>query len=142
MPDTTLIILLGLDPHRDTPVEILHTILLGVEKYVWHSTHSTLKGADRTLFAARLQSSSIDGLDIDPLRTEYFLQYSNNLIGRHFKSLMQLLVFHTHGLLSNELFALTKAVGFLGPMLWCTEINDLELYLVRFYSPPLHKIIT
>jgi hypothetical protein len=132
----------GLDPHRDTPIEILHTILLGVDKYVWHSTHTSLKGADRALFATRLQSSNIDGLDIDPLRADYFLQYSNNLIGRHFKSLMQLMVFHVHGLVSNELYALTKAVGFLGAMLWCAEINDLELYLVHIYSALVLLIIT
>ncbi len=31
----------GIDPHRDTPGEILHTYLLGNDKYVWHDTSKT-----------------------------------------------------------------------------------------------------
>ncbi|KAJ7354303.1 hypothetical protein DFH08DRAFT_691283 [Mycena albidolilacea] len=33
-----LLRLRSLDPHRDSPCEILHTVLLGEDKYVWHET--------------------------------------------------------------------------------------------------------
>ncbi|KAJ6609282.1 hypothetical protein B0H10DRAFT_1954712 [Mycena sp. CBHHK59/15] len=29
----------GLDPHQDSPCEILHSILLGDDKYIWHKTN-------------------------------------------------------------------------------------------------------
>lgn len=89
-----------------------------------------MKDSDLALFGTRLQSSNIDGLAIDSFRAHYIVQYRNNLIGRHFKTLMQLAAFHVHGLVSDNLFALLKAVGSLGAVLWVAEIEGLEAYLV------------
>ncbi|KAG9079195.1 hypothetical protein FRC06_007889, partial [Ceratobasidium sp. 370] len=119
----------GLDPHRDTPVEILHTILLGVEKYAWYTFHSSTKPDAHKTFETRLQCADIKGLDIDPVRASYVVRFRNNLIGRHFKMLMQLTVFYVHDLVSADVFSLIKAVGDLGAVLWYSEITDLELYL-------------
>ncbi|KAG9089457.1 hypothetical protein FS749_001317 [Ceratobasidium sp. UAMH 11750] len=119
----------GLDPHRDTPVEILHTILLGIEKYAWYSFHSSTKPDAHKTFETRLQAANIKGLDVDPIRASYILRFRNNLIGRHFQMLMQLTVFYVHDLVSADLFLLIKAVGDLGAMLWYSEITDLEAYL-------------
>jgi hypothetical protein len=58
------------------------------------------------------------------------MQYRNGLIGKHFKTLMQTMVFHIHGLVSDSQFTLAKAIGFLGAQLWVHEIPALELYLV------------
>jgi hypothetical protein len=122
--------LLGLDPHRDTPVEILHTILLGVERYAWHAFHSSTKADAQKTFETRLQSSDILALEIDPIRASYIMNYKNNLIGRQLKMLMQLTAFHVHDLVHPNLFTLIKAVGDLGAVLWYSEIRNLELYLV------------
>ncbi|KAF7311326.1 hypothetical protein MKEN_01034300 [Mycena kentingensis (nom. inval.)] len=118
----------GLDPHRDTPVEILHTILLGIVKYVWHMLHTSWSAKEHDIFAIRLQSTDTDGLTIPPIRAAYMLQYRNNLIGKHFKALMQTMVFHMHQITSAEQFALVKAVCALGPMLWVSEIDNMEQY--------------
>ncbi|KAJ3803923.1 hypothetical protein F5876DRAFT_71048, partial [Lentinula aff. lateritia] len=85
-----------LDPTQDTPVEILHTILLGVVKYVWHMFHTSLNIDQKNLFVVRLQSTDLDGLTVPPLRAAYMMQYNNNLIGKHFKTLMQTMAFHVH----------------------------------------------
>ncbi|KAJ7939543.1 hypothetical protein B0H13DRAFT_1850332 [Mycena leptocephala] len=58
----------GIDPHRDTPAEILHTYLLGNDKYVWHDTTKQWDGKREEIFAARLAASSITGLSIPPPR--------------------------------------------------------------------------
>ncbi|KAJ7780397.1 hypothetical protein B0H14DRAFT_3095767 [Mycena olivaceomarginata] len=118
----------GLDPNRDTPVEILHTILLGIVKYVWYTLHSGWSEAQRDLFVIRLQSTDIGGLTIPPIRTAYMMQYRNGLIGKHFKTLMQTMLFHVHDLVSPELFTLVKAVSELGAMLWVHEIDNIAKY--------------
>ncbi|KAG8688734.1 hypothetical protein FRC11_004889 [Ceratobasidium sp. 423] len=119
----------GLDPHCDTPIEILHTILLSVEKYAWHTFHSSTKPDAHKTFETRLQSSNILALEIDPIHASYIMNYKNNLIGCQLKMLMQLTVFHIHDLVHPNLFALVKAVGNLGAVLWYSEIHNLDLYL-------------
>jgi hypothetical protein len=120
----------GLNPARDTPVELLHTFLLGVEKYVWHNLNETWTDAQRELMAVRLQSSDTSGLNIPPLQAPYLIQYRNNLIGKHFKSLSQLLIFHIHDLVSPEQFVLVRSVSDLGARLWVPEIDNMNDYLV------------
>ncbi|KDQ53223.1 hypothetical protein JAAARDRAFT_49941 [Jaapia argillacea MUCL 33604] len=77
----------------------------------------------------KLQSSSIDGLTIPPIRSAYLHQYRNLLIGRQFKQILQTSVFHLHGKLDENHFLLWKAVGSLCALLWYLEIANLEEYL-------------
>ncbi|KAJ7182641.1 hypothetical protein C8R43DRAFT_1083606 [Mycena crocata] len=120
-----------IDPHRDTPGEILHTYLLGNDKYVWHDTTKVWDeaGTKADLFASRLASSSICGLSIPPPRPRYIVKYKNSLIGKHFKMLQQLGVFSMHDLCSPLLFDLWKATGELGALLWFPQINNMDQYL-------------
>ncbi|KAL0565048.1 hypothetical protein V5O48_016984 [Marasmius crinis-equi] len=102
-----------LDPSQDTLVEILHTILLGVEKYGWHNLHSHWNDRQRGLFTICLQSTDISGLKIPPIRAEYMM---------HFRVSSTRL-----GLRSS--IRLVRALGELAPMLWISEINDMDVYL-------------
>ncbi|KAJ7888627.1 hypothetical protein B0H14DRAFT_3081939 [Mycena olivaceomarginata] len=122
----------GLDPSQDTPVELLHTVLLGVMKYIWHMLNtSQWSDADRHLLAIRLQSTDISGLTIPPIRAGYMIQYRNNLIGKHFKMLMQILIFHVHRICSPAQFTLIKAAGELGARIWVPEIDNMDEYLAQ-----------
>ncbi|KAJ7048004.1 hypothetical protein C8F01DRAFT_1008807 [Mycena amicta] len=120
----------GLDPARDTPVEILHTILLGVIKYVWHHLHTRQwSDANRQLLAIRLQSTDISSMKIPPVRGAYMIQYRNNLIGKHYKTIMQTLAFHVHDICTPEQFQLIKASADLGARVWVSTIDDMETYI-------------
>ncbi|KAJ7885706.1 hypothetical protein B0H14DRAFT_2338587 [Mycena olivaceomarginata] len=125
-----LLRLRSLDPHRDSPCEILHTILLGEDKYVWHETTKVWNDEQGALFAARLQSASLDGLNLPSLRSKYMVQYKKSLIGKHYKALQQLGIFQLDATLcSQEVFELWKANGVLGALLWFPEIKDMDQYL-------------
>ncbi|KAG2004503.1 hypothetical protein CC2G_003056 [Coprinopsis cinerea AmutBmut pab1-1] len=121
----------GLDPHRDSPCETLHTYLLGQKKYVWHATSKGWDKKKEDVFATRLRGVSIDGLSIDSIRAQYFVRYKNSLIGKHFKSLQQVAIFclNSDSLCSPDLFNLWKASGELGALLWFSEIRNMDEYV-------------
>ncbi|KAF7293432.1 FAD-binding-3 domain-containing protein [Mycena indigotica] len=120
----------GLDPCQDTPVELLHTVLLGVMKYIWHFMNTKQwSDSDRCLLAIRLQSTDTSSLTIPPIRAAYIVQYRNSLIGKHFKTLMQTLAFCSHDICTAEQRRLIKTAGDLGARLWIPEIDDMDAYL-------------
>ncbi|TFK29556.1 hypothetical protein FA15DRAFT_677776 [Coprinopsis marcescibilis] len=118
------------DMTQDTPIEILHTVLLGVVKYAWHGTHTTWKGGEKGLYIPRLQSTDTQGLAIPSIRAGYIMQYANSLIGRQLKILAQVNTFHIHDLVSEDQFRLVKSVGVLASLLWVPEIHDMSEYLI------------
>ncbi|KAJ7078983.1 hypothetical protein C8R43DRAFT_1092894 [Mycena crocata] len=123
----------GLDSSQDTPLELLHTILLGVIKYIWHHMNTEKwSDTDRHLLAICLQSTDLGGVTVPPICAAYMMtQYRNNLIGKHFKTLMQILPFHISDISTPEQFTLIKAVGELGARLWVPEIDNMDEYLAQ-----------
>ena len=127
---------IGLDPHWDSSIDILHTILLGIDKYVWHKTSSAWNEARGKLFSIRLDlASSLDGLSGSCEDAEYLVSYKNNLIGRQFKFIQQLAIFHLHrDMCSDLVFDLWRATGELGALLWYPVVELLPPSCWGLYS--------
>ncbi|KZV70154.1 hypothetical protein PENSPDRAFT_456492 [Peniophora sp. CONT] len=126
----------GFNVHKDTPTEILHTILLGVVKYFWGQTMFILKQSSNAqqlaMFRARLHSLGDDGLNLPlHLSADYLCQFSGSLIGKHMKSLAQVMPFLVCDLVDEKLLHAWNVIGSLVVLLWHTAIDDKELYLAE-----------
>ncbi|VDC00587.1 unnamed protein product [Peniophora sp. CBMAI 1063] len=120
--------MIGLNIHQDTPVEILHSILLGIIKYIWRHSLSLWNDKIKATFVLRLQSTDILGLSVPPIRAGYLTQYGRSLVGRQLKTVGQTVVFHIHDIVDKEVFDVWKAVGELTALLWLPEIDDMKEY--------------
>lgn len=114
----------GFDPTRDSPVELLHTILLGIVKYAWHMSHTPWKAVKKSIFTTRLHGLDWNGMNAHSVRPEYLIQYANSLVGRQLKTIVQSFVFVAYDLVSPDLFSTWKATGELTALLWLSEITD------------------
>jgi hypothetical protein len=122
----------GVDIHRDTPTEILHTVLLGVVKYFWAQTVFVFEKAKKlSTLESRLASVNISGLELPKILASYMCQYRGSLIGKHFKAIIQVMVFVSYDLLTPQLLNTWLLMGRLTSLLWYTTIDDLKLYTVR-----------
>jgi hypothetical protein len=125
----------GLDPNLDTPVELLHTVLLGAIKYIWSLTCSWLTTSKLLdTFQARLASISVRGLNCTPIRASYLVQYRGSLIGRQFKQIIQVAPFAVYGLVNENLFNAWLAAGRMTATMWFPEIDNMTEYCVRCLS--------
>jgi len=122
----------GLDIHKDTPTEILHTILLGIVKYFWGQTAYILdKNHSLGTFQMQLKSINRDGLNSPTLSADYIVRYKGSFIGKHFKSLTQVMPYLIYDLVPQAVLQGWSVIGKLVVLLWHTSIEDINSYLVN-----------
>ncbi|KAI0688439.1 hypothetical protein BC835DRAFT_1408072 [Cytidiella melzeri] len=121
----------GVNIHLDTPTEILHTILLGIVKYFWGQTVFILeKSKLLSVLQSWMESISQNGLNLPSFSPDYMCRYRGSLIGKHFKSLAQVMPFLVYDLVPQIVVDGWNVIGELVVLLWHTTIEDREKYLV------------
>ncbi|KAK1221922.1 hypothetical protein PQX77_015250 [Marasmius sp. AFHP31] len=123
----------GLNPHSDTPVEILHIVLLGFVKYLWRDViqNQIKKKEDKMAeLSAHLSSVNVDGLGLPSfLAGDTLTKFYGSLTGGDFRKLAQVAPFVLHGLVSEDCYETWVVLSKLIPLIWQPEILDLPLYL-------------
>ena len=96
----------GLDPHADTSVEILHTILLEFVKYFWCDVVHNQLGSNpqkKELLKTRLNSLDISGLQLGhQLSRHTLVQYAGSLTGWDFHIIAQVAPYVLYDLVPME----------------------------------------
>ena len=93
-------VLLLLSSYRGTPLEVLHTILLGLAKYMLKQFMPRLTNRMKEEVLARVNAFPHSGL-----RSKMFgnvCRYYNSFVGRDFKGLSQMSVFILSPYLSSD----------------------------------------
>ncbi|KAJ3846278.1 hypothetical protein EV368DRAFT_70052, partial [Lentinula lateritia] len=122
----------GLDPHQDTPVKILHVILLGVVKYHWRDAVARTK-KDHNILIGHLSSFNTWGLGLSPLPGKTLVNYAGSFTGWDFQAVVQATPFVLYGLLSGEQLETWKALSSLASLVWQPEIHDIDEYIPKFH---------
>eukprot|EP00731_Ephydatia_muelleri_P019835 Em0012g660a len=129
---------LFIDLHRCTPVEVLHTLLLGPYKYLFRDLMGRLTTVQRKEIQARISSFSFSGFDMKLSRN--VAKYFKSFVGRDFKILAQLALFVLPPYLTpgetEVWFALSKVFKFVYcdtfylRWLMCTSLNAWPLHML------------
>ncbi|KAI5988854.1 hypothetical protein F5J12DRAFT_728064 [Pisolithus orientalis] len=122
----------GVDIHLDTPTEILHTILLGIVKYFWGQTIFLIEKAKLLeVLHSCLDSIKCEVLNAPSLNADYICNYKGSLIGKHFKSLAQVMLFVIYDLVPQSIIDRWTIIGELVVFLWHMQIDNLKVYLAK-----------
>ena len=71
----------------------------------------------------------------DPdLRPEYLIQSHGSLIGKQFKSLAQVMPYLVYNLVLQKFLDAWTTIGSLVILLWHTDIEDIDDYLVWYFT--------
>ncbi|KAH9813910.1 hypothetical protein DFH28DRAFT_1169954, partial [Melampsora americana] len=119
----------GFDGQLDTPVEILHVVLLGVVKYLFRDAMDNLPEAALPSVMARWKSFNPKGLNIPPIQPKTLTQFYHSLVGKDFRTILQTVPFVLFPHFSEARRKLWTVLSHLGSFLFQARITDMKSYL-------------
>ncbi|KAH9821902.1 hypothetical protein DFH28DRAFT_1120221 [Melampsora americana] len=124
------------DGHKETPVEILHVVLLGITKYLFRDAMkdvgNTKAGSiNYNYLSAKWRSFSSKGLNIPAIQPGNLITYYNSLIGKDFRTVLQTVPFVLFDFLMPDKRHVWTALCILSSYIFQTEIPNMNQYLAE-----------
>ncbi|KAH9819564.1 hypothetical protein DFH28DRAFT_1145465 [Melampsora americana] len=125
--------------HLDTPVEILHVVLLGIVKYLFRDEMKMIgsmkTGTEKYAeLSACWRSFNTKGLKIPPIQPNTLIQFSNSLIGKEFRVVLQTVPFVFFKYISPAKRHIWISLCLLTSYIFQTEISNMATYLTELRS--------
>ncbi|KAI8452471.1 hypothetical protein BY996DRAFT_8515030 [Phakopsora pachyrhizi] len=121
----------GFDGHKDTPVEVLHVVLLGILKYLYRDLIGGLSANKKEELIARLQTFDTNNLNIQPIKAKYLIQHYSSLVGKDFKALIQAAPFVFFQLIEDSKCKIWTSLCHLCSFIFQTHIRDIKKYTAK-----------
>ncbi|KAJ3382866.1 hypothetical protein HDU80_001440 [Chytriomyces hyalinus] len=106
----------------DTPVEILHCVLLGIVKYLMLATIEGLKGTKKQDLKAYLEGVLQEGL-LERIDGHSLVHYVGSLVGKDFRLFVQIAPFALTNVVTKELLATWVSLSHLVAHLYMSHIH-------------------
>ncbi|KAI8444521.1 hypothetical protein BY996DRAFT_8694743 [Phakopsora pachyrhizi] len=119
------------DGHKDTPVEVLHVVLLGILKYLYRDLIGGLSANKKEELIARLQTFDTNNLNIQPIKAKYLIQHYSSLVGKDFKALIQAAPFVFFQLIEESKRKIWTSLCHLCSFIFQTHIRDIKKYTAK-----------
>ncbi|KAI0054859.1 hypothetical protein BV25DRAFT_1766987, partial [Artomyces pyxidatus] len=119
------------DANQDSPVEILHVVLLGVVKYWWRDAVSRISSGDKENLKARISGLDVTGLGIPQPRGSTLVQYAKSLTGQDFRVILQIAPSVLQGLIPDTHYEAWLTLCRLAPLVYQPRIVNLDEYMDR-----------
>ncbi|CAH7689411.1 hypothetical protein PPACK8108_LOCUS24484, partial [Phakopsora pachyrhizi] len=121
----------GFDGHNDTPVEVLHVVLLGIIKYLYCDLIAGLSVDKKEELIARLQSFDTSNLNIPPIKAKYLVQHFSSLVGKDFKIIIQAAPFVFFPIIEGSKHKIWISLCHLCSTIFQTHISNCKKYLAN-----------
>lgn len=120
--------------HRDTPVEILHTVLLGSTKYLWRSLIEKSSPAERGEMMDKIKLLSKGGLNGFSIDGTALIRYSGSRTGDDFRKITQMVAFFLPSNSSDLTRKTWASLSRLSSLVHIREITNIDEYIVSASS--------
>ncbi|KAI7947140.1 hypothetical protein MJO29_011667 [Puccinia striiformis f. sp. tritici] len=123
--------LICFDGCTDTPVEVLHVVLLGPVKYLFADFMEGIKNSPVKLkeLEARWSAFNTESLNVPHIQAKYMVKHAGSFVGKEFRIVLQAAPFVLFPLMTKQQREIWYELCYLGSLIFQTRISNMDEYL-------------